>query len=319
MVPFKLDPAFQNYIWGGTLLKEKYNKKTNTTLLAESWELAAHPDGMCHISSGTFSGSSFQEFVWKHPDQLGTKYQNYEEFPLLIKFIDAKEQLSVQVHPNDAFAKSVEHRQGKTEMWYILECKRGASLYIGFDHPISKKEFNERIVDGTILNVLHRVPVKKGDVFFIEAGTIHAIGAGIVLVEIQQNSNLTYRVYDYGRLGIDGKPRPLHVEKALQVTRLERAKERNLHENTIQQRNEFIGQQLVRCDKFSVDHVKINSAYIRKIDESSFLSVLCLDGEGTLQWKNSILSVQKGDSVFVPSSCDEILLSGNTEYLLTTL
>lgn len=120
MVPFKLDPAFQNYIWGGTLLKEKYNKKTNTTLLAESWELAAHPDGMCHISSGTFSGSSFQEFVWKHPDQLGTKYQNYEEFPLLIKFIDAKEQLSVQVHPNDAFAKSVEHRQGKTEMWYIL-------------------------------------------------------------------------------------------------------------------------------------------------------------------------------------------------------
>jgi mannose-6-phosphate isomerase len=176
---------------------------------------SCHPDGPSYLPDGT----TLAAYIAAHPGCLGTDCDKFEQFPILTKFIDAKQNLSVQVHPSNEYALKKEHQYGKTEMWYVLDCLPGAYLYYGFDHEISKEEFAERIKNNTLTEVLNAVPVHKGDCFFIPSGTLHAICQGIVIAEVQQNSNVTYRVYDYGRVSADGKPRALHIEKALDVTR----------------------------------------------------------------------------------------------------
>ena len=195
----KLLPAGKDYLWGGTRLIKEYNKNFNLDKLAETWELSCHPDGLCTIAEGEFAGRTLSEYLdIVGKKVLGTKCEHMEQFPLLIKFIDAKNDLSIQVHPSDEYALTHEGQYGKTEMWYIMDCQPGAFIYYGFKEAISNEEFAERIQNKTLLEVLNKVEVKKGDVFFIEPGTIHAIGSGNLIAEIQQNSNVTYRVYDYG-------------------------------------------------------------------------------------------------------------------------
>ena len=219
MRPFELIPPIKDYIWGGTKLREEFGKESGLERLAESWELSCHKDGVSVISGGEFDGMTLSEFVEEHPEALGKNCGRFEFFPVLIKLIDARDDLSVQVHPDDDYAMRVEGGYGKTEVWYVIDCEEGAELIYGFAEETDSDTFRRAIEEGTLLDIVNRVPVKKGDVFFIEAGTLHAIGKGILIAEIQQNSNTTYRVYDYGRLGADGKPRELHIDKALDVTR----------------------------------------------------------------------------------------------------
>jgi len=193
--PIKLLPAFQDYLWGGTRLKTEYNKKTDLEKVAESWELSNHKAGESIVASGEEAGLTFGEYIKKY-DVIGKRAKEFDFFPILIKFIDAKDSLSVQVHPDDEYSLKNNGEYGKTEMWYVMDCDEGATLYYGFNRTITKEEFRKRIKNNTLLEVLNEVPVKKGDVFFIKSGTVHAIGKGILICEIQQNSNTTYRVYD---------------------------------------------------------------------------------------------------------------------------
>ena len=219
---FKLEPVFKDYIWGGNRLKNDFYKKCDLDIVAESWELCCHKNGTNKISG---TDISLEEFLKENPVALGKNSNKFGTFPVLIKLIDAKDNLSIQVHPDDEYAKKVENSFGKTEMWYVVDCEPDAYLYYGFNREISKDEFRTRINENTLLEVLNKVSIKKGDVFFITAGTVHAICKGTLIAEIQQNSDITYRVYDYGRVGKDGKPRELHVDKAIEVSKLERPAE----------------------------------------------------------------------------------------------
>lgn len=307
--PIKLSPAFKDYLWGGRKLVTDFNKKCDYDKVAESWELSTHKDGSSIICGGDLDGMLFSEYVDKYgAEVLGTNAFKFDFFPILIKFIDAKDNLSIQVHPDDEYALKNEGEYGKTEMWYILDCEDGAGLYYGFQKEISKEEFLERIKNNTILEVLNRVSVKKGDVFFIESGTVHAIGSGIVICEIQQNSNTTYRVYDYDRRDKNGNARELHIEKAAEVSQLKPAKPRN---------NFSDSETLAECKYFKVKKAIINGSRNFEIDDSCFVSVIVTDGDGTLNINDSNISLTKGDSIFIPAQQGTFFVEGNCEIILS--
>ncbi len=312
MAIIKLSPAFKDYIWGGTRLRDEYGKQCDLERVAESWELSCHKDGESRVCSGEDKGLTLSEYIKKHGKTvLGTDCEGFEEFPILIKLIDAKNNLSVQVHPDNEYAQRVEGEYGKTEMWYVVDCDEGASLIYGFDHEISKEEFAGRIEDNTLLEVTNSVPVKKGDVFFIEAGTLHAIGKGILIAEIQQNSNTTYRVYDYGRVGADGKPRQLHVEKAKDVTTLAPAK--SYPETPLEQMDGYTIKLLASCDYFTTYRVDVSSKAVLNADDKSFNSLLILEGEATI----GDIKAVKGESVFIPAGDGEYTIEGRCQLVLT--
>lgn len=326
MYPLKLSPAFKDYLWGGTRLKTDFHKQTPLKKVAESWELSCHKDGNSIIANGRYKGMSLAEYINQEGNTvLGTDCRDFEYFPILIKLIDAYDNLSVQVHPNNEYALKKEGEYGKTEMWYIVDCEPGASLLYGFQHEISKEEFERRIRDNTLLEVTNSVPVHKGDVFFIEAGTLHAIGKGILIAEIQQNSNTTYRIYDYGRVGADGKPRQLHIDKALEVTDLKRpAREPKPQGSTIQ-KNGYNQTLLASCEYFTVTALEIKKSVQLEADETSFHSLLVLDGEAEIVWQNKkvsgemSLTVTKGESIFIPAGMGDYTINGKTNLLFTKI
>lgn len=313
MYILKLNPVFKDYLWGGTKLRDEYGFKSDLTKLAEGWMLSCHKDGENTVENGEFSGKSLTEVVKANPDFLGENGKNFEYFPILIKLIDAKDDLSVQVHPDNDYAMRVEGEYGKTECWYILDCEDGAELIYGFNRAISSEEFKEKIADNTFLEAVNKVKVKKGDLFFIEAGTLHAIGKGILLAEIQQNSNTTYRVYDYGRLGADGNPRDLHVEKAVDVTNCTPPTLSAEPEGSLAEYDGYSRQLLTKCDLFNVEKVSINGEFVDNADEKSFVSILVTDGNGTI---DDIL-IKRGDSLFIPANYGEFAVKGNIEIIVT--
>ena len=201
MPMWKLAPACKDYLWGGEKLREKYHIESDCEPLAEAWVLSCHPDGMSRLAEGEMKGLTLPEAALKYPGNFfGTRCAEFEEFPMLVKLIDAKRDLSVQVHPDDEYARREEHQSGKAEMWMVLEAEPGAALYYGFARAVSRDEIEKSLAENTLIDLLRRVPVQPGDVFYIPPGTVHAIGAGMVIAEIQQSSNVTYRLYDYGRL-----------------------------------------------------------------------------------------------------------------------
>ncbi len=215
--PVKLMPACKEAIWGGHRLKTEYGKESELSVIAETWEVSCHPQGESIVASGPRKGISLREYLrLLGPDSAGKGLEG-KEFPILVKLIDAADRLSVQVHPDDAYARRVEGQFGKNEMWYVVDCEPGAQLLLGLRESCTREELEKAIRENTLVDRMRAVPVQKGDVYFIPAGTLHAIGKGILVAEIQQSSDVTYRVYDYGRLGQDGKPRQLHVKKALDV------------------------------------------------------------------------------------------------------
>ena len=249
------------------------------------------------------------------PAALGKNAAAFENFPVLIKFIDAAKPLSVQVHPSDEYALRVEHEYGKTEMWYVLDCEEGASLYFGVERELTPEEFAQRIADNTLTDVLRRVPVHPGDVFFIEAGTIHAIGAGILICEIQQNSNTTYRVYDYGRVGADGKPRELHVEKAKAVSRLTPS-EPGAGVQPVQVVPGGKVQPLASCKYFTTRRLDVENEMTLDVDETSFVSLVVTQGSGEILGENMV-PFTKGDSLFVPAGSGKVTIKGSCTLIET--
>lgn len=313
MYILKLNPVFKDYLWGGTKLRDEYGFKSDLTKLAEGWMLSCHKDGENTVENGEFIGKTLTEVIKENPDFLGENGKNFENFPILIKLIDAKDDLSVQVHPDNDYAMRIEGEYGKTECWYILDCEDGAELIYGFNRAISSEEFKEKIADNTFLETVNKVKVKKGDLFFIEAGTLHAIGKGILLAEIQQNSNTTYRVYDYGRLGTDGKPRDLHVEKAVDVTNCTPPTRSTTPEGALIECDGYSRQLLTKCDLFNVEKVSINGEFVDNADAKSFVSILVTDGNGII---DDIL-IKKGDSLFIPANYGEFTVKGNIEIIVT--
>jgi mannose-6-phosphate isomerase len=313
MSVLKLKPACKEYLWGGDRLIKEFHKEYDGEKLAETWELSCHPDGASTIVNGPWAGKSLAEYIdASGKEVLGKNCRRFQEFPILIKFIDAKDNLSIQVHPDNSYALKNENQYGKTEMWYVVDCKEGAFLYYGFAKEIDKDEFRERIENNTLLEVLNKVPVQKGDVFFIEAGTIHAIGKDIVIAEIQQNSNVTYRVYDYGRVDKEGKKRDLHIEKALEVTNRKpmlRSRSSSPH--------------LAKCDYFTVDKLNLDGRMMKKmigmVTEDSFANLLIVEGKGVITCNGEQIDFAKGDSLFFPAGCGEFQLEGECEALITTI
>jgi len=290
----KLFPAFKDYLWGGNKLKEKYGKETDTTPCAESWELSFHKDGVTKLISGEPVTSALGA------DVLGENISKFDSFPLLIKFIDARDDLSVQVHPSDEYALKNENSYGKTEMWYIVDAEEGAGIYLGFKKDVTDKEFRRAIEEKRLTELLNFYPVKPGESYFIPSGTIHAIGKGCLICEIQQNSNLTYRVYDYGRRDKNGNERELHVDKAIAVTNL------SLHK-----RKEPCGEFLGVSKYFTVRKISANNKVF--VDNKSFASLTCVCGCGVADG----VRFSAGDTLFVPAGYGECEILGEAEIIMT--
>ena len=285
----KLRAVLKDIIWGGTKLGTEFGKGEGK--IAEAWELAAHPEGDNVIENGAFAGLKLSEY-------LGSA----EHFPLMIKLIDARDRLSIQVHPV------------KTEMWYILDAEPGAKLVYGLREKFNESAFRKALGEGTVESLLHEVPVRPGDVFFIPQGLVHAIGAGILIAEIQENSNVTYRVYDYGRLK-DGKPRELHVDAAMKTIR-------DFTEEEIEAARFSLGKDsdrtIANCPLFKVDHCKVDGE-LTVPAAKPFTSLICVDGEGTLSHDNGTESIRKGDSFFMPEGVGTVKAKGRMELFLTTV
>lgn len=293
-----LKPAYKDYLWGGNRLKDLFNKENDLGIIAESWELSAHPDGQSTVASGKYEGLLFADYL-EHIgiDALGWKYQGLNHFPLIMKLIDASDELSIQVHPNDDYALEHENEYGKSEYWYIIDCEPDSCLYIGFNRDVTKEEVDEATKAGRIEELLNKIEVKKGDRFFIPAGTVHAIGKGCLICEIQQNSNSTYRLYDFNRIDKYGKKRQLDIAKALDV---------------IDYKKYEPGQE---CKYFSVKVKKCLDNGQLNITEESFVAILILEGSGSIEFKDEKLEFTKGDCVFVPASNSRMKLFGNFEYV----
>ena len=307
--PVKLRPAYKDYLWGGLRLKSEFNKNCDLERLAESWELSAHKDGQSRIAGGVHDGLTLSAYldIVGHA-VLGTSCQKYDYFPLLIKLIDAKGDLSVQVHPSDDYALAHEGEYGKTEMWYILDCEEGSSLYYGFSKDVTREAYESAIRDGRLTEILNQVPVKRGDVFFIPAGTVHAIGAGILICEIQQNSNTTYRVYDYNRRDKDGNLRPLHIEKALEVSCLDKSP-------ALPEIPDGDNVLLASCSYFEVRRLRINGEGRIAVGEDSFISLMVTEGGGSLFFDGGRLDFAKGDSLLIPAQAANFRIAGKCEII----
>lgn len=318
--PFLLRPAGKDYLWGGSRLRTEFGKEIELDPLAETWECSVHPAGLSYVASGRNEGKELREVLMEHPEYLGTHPDN-SQFPILVKFIDASKNLSIQVHPTDEYAKSHENGQlGKTEMWYVVDAARDASLIYGLKQSMSKEQVRSAIEDGSIEQYLNRVPVNKGDVFFVEAGTIHGIGAGTLVAEIQESSDLTYRLYDYNRNDKNGKKRELHIDKALDVANLNASTSPRQPMRVSKYKNGSASELLGRCKYFQVERVLLNTErnrlmYSYQTESNSFNVLLCTSGCGVMIGGMDPIYFFKGDCIFVPANSSELKIHGMAEFL----
>ena len=318
--PFLLKPAFKDYLWGGDRLRSEYHKETDLSPLAESWECSTHPDGTS-LALIDQNEIPLTEVLKRHPEILGTHPRTRDTLPILIKLIDAKKDLSVQVHPDDDYARIQEHGSlGKSEFWYVLEAEPGASLVYGFSQDVTEEQIRQGIADGTIRKYLQKVPVKRNDVFFVQAGTVHAIGKGIVIAEIQESSNLTYRLYDYNRRDRNGNLRELHIDKALDVLNLHSSAEPVQPMRLLNYQPGFASEFLTRCRYFQVERILLSaeaSEVSYYTDSSSFEVLMCVQGQGELKGTEFRIPFGKGDTVFVPADSEKMRFTGKAELLRT--
>lgn len=309
----KLRPAFKDYLWGGTKLRERYAKDCDFDVIAESWELSAHPDGPSIVASGRHSGMRFSKYLATvGKEVLGWKCDPLQSFPLLVKFIDAKDNLSVQVHPDDDYALERENQYGKNEMWYVVDAEPGAGLYVGFNRDVTREEVEQRVKNNTIMDVLNFYPTKPGDVFFIPAGTVHAIGAGNLICEIQQSSNCTYRLYDFDRRDKFGNPRQLHLEKALDVLSFEKYVQKDF-----QSGSDHTGRTLCRCKYFESVIYKIAGTEKIQLQKDRFNSIICVSGSGSLRVGDTCMSIAAGECFFIPASEKMLTITGSLSVILS--
>lgn len=315
----KLTPPTKDYIWGGTRLSKEFGILSFDDRQAEAWMLSCHEAGQCTIENGAFKGRTLADVLENEgKDYLGTNCERFSAFPILIKLIDAKDNLSVQVHPDDEYAMKVEGEYGKTEAWYIVDCDDDAEIIFGFREDTDKEAFRKSIENNTLLDYVNRVKVKKGDIFFIEAGTLHAICKGILLAEVQQNSNTTYRVYDYGRLQ-NGKPRELHIEKAVDVTSTKAIDASGKPQGETEKKDGYSETLLTSCDLFTVKRLDVEEKAVLTAGKESFVSLVALEGNGVVMHGDSCVTLYKGDSLFVPAGLGEFEILGEVTVLETRI
>ena len=316
----KLKPAIKDYLWGGRRLVEEYNKESDLDKVAETWEMSNHKDGSSIIVNGKYKDKTFIEYLESEGKNVwGEKADKYDKFPVMIKFIDAKQDLSIQVHPDDEYALKNEGEFGKNEFWYVLDALPDSFLYYGVKEEMNKEQFRERIENGTICDYLNKVQVKKGDCFYIKTGTIHAIGAGIVVAEIQQCSNSTYRVYDFGRVGSDGKQRELHVDKAVEVTNLKPSAKNGEADGEPVDNNAYISTLLTKNEYFTCTKYDVNGEVKLNVDDLSFNSIIVLEGSGKIKSNSQEFDIKKGDSYFIPAGYGSYTICGDASFILTNL
>jgi len=317
LYPLKFETVLKEKVWGGNALVTHYNKKPEGALnIGESWELSAVADNQSVISNGFLAGNNIEEIIEVYMgditgDSIYEKFGN--EFPLLIKFIEAREDLSIQVHPDNDLARKRHNAYGKTEMWYILESEKGSKIYTGFNEGVTKEMYLEAINDGTIANLLNSEDVKSGDIFFTPAGRIHAIGAGTVLVEIQQTSDITYRIFDWNRKSSGKEKRELHTDLALEAIDFTATGKSRIRKDP--ELNKSVN--LVNCEFFSTNIIRFNTTINREYYlYDSFVVYICIEGEFLIRWDESSEKVIKGETVLLPAMIKEIKLEPLGEALL---
>lgn len=301
MYPIKFENLYYERIWGGKDL-EKFRNNVPEGVIGESWDIACHKNGTGKVANGELKGKGFDEVIKEYGNKfLGNSISIAEDFPLLIKLITAKDKLSVQVHPNDEYAKKVENDLGKTEAWYVVDAEEGASLIVG-TKDCDKETFKKAIEDGNLDKYLNKIPVKKGDFFYVQSGLVHAICEGILIAEIQQSSDTTYRVYDYNR------GREIHVEKALDVIDFS-LKGENTQGITIKN-DGYDKTYLCLGEYFTIQKYEVNTSVKEASDEDRFYLFTCVDGEGTIKYNGGEENISMGDSIFIPASLGEYELCG---------
>ena len=308
MKAIKLNPAFKDYLWGGTKLRDEYGKKCDLDKVAESWELSCHKDGCSVVADGEYAGLTLPQYIEKAGKAvLGTDCEKFEYFPILIKLIDAKQNLSVQVHPDNDYAMRVEGEYGKTEMWYVIKAEKGAGLYSGFSEQIDAEEYVKRVENNTIMDVLQRYDVNEGDVFFLPAGRVHAIGAGCFIAEIQQTSNITYRIYDYNRKDANGNGRELHTELAKDAIDYTLYPDYRTHYKG--HTNATV--ELADCKYFTTNLLDLDTIMVRNFSElDSFVVYICMAGKASIRDnKGNEIFVHQGQTVLIPADTEVITIS----------
>jgi len=305
MYPIKFENIYFEKIWGGRDFQNFRNNLPQGNI-GESWDVACHANGTSIIANGEFKGMKISQLIEKLGHKLVGSKISLEKFPLLIKLINAKNELSVQVHPGDSYAEEVEGEMGKTESWYVVEAEEGAELIIG-TKECSKEQFISSIKTGKLEKYLNRVLVKKGDVFFIESGLIHAIGAGVIIAEIQQNSDTTYRVYDYNR------GRQLHIDKAIDVVNLNLKGDCSNIETITE--DGYSKTVYCKCKHFALELYNIETRLIEKSDEERFYIFTCVDGKGKIIWENGKSDIVKGESILIPALLGIYEIRGDVKVL----
>ncbi|MDP2525288.1 type I phosphomannose isomerase catalytic subunit [Maribacter dokdonensis] len=316
MHPLKFKPILKERLWGGTKLKEVFGKPIESDITGESWELSTVPGDISVVANGSLEGKSLQELIDSNGEELLGKsvVERFgKEFPILIKFIDAKQDLSIQLHPNDALAKERHNSFGKTEMWYIMDADPKAELIVGFNKDVTKEEYAESVANDTLLDLLNYEQVKEGDTFFINTGKIHAIGAGVMLAEIQQTSDVTYRVFDFNRKDKDGNLRELHTDLALDAVDYE--KKDDFKVSYSQEKNEV--NTMVDCPYFKTNFIELTeNLELDTINRDSFTILMCVGGEAKISTAEGEVAIKSGETALLPASTQKISLQSTGAKLL---
>ncbi len=311
--PLQFEPILKERIWGGEKLKTVLNKPITSSITGESWELSTVEGDVSIVSNGILKGKSLTELIDAFPGEvLGTAvYKKFgKQFPLLFKYLDAKTDLSIQVHPNDALAKKRHNSFGKTEMWYIMQADENARIIVGFKEKSNAKEYVSHLENKTLLDLLEEVKVKTGDVFFLETGTVHAIGSGLVVAEIQQTSDITYRLYDFDRVDAEGNLRELHIDLALDAINYDKVE---THKNYVKETNK--SNEMVNCPYFTTNYLPLDGIVEVSKTSASFTVYMCTEGAFQLECGTVNYNYKKGDTVLIPAAMNSYTLDGKAVLL----
>jgi len=313
LYPLQFEPILKERIWGGEKLNTLLNKPITSKITGESWELSTVEGDVSQVANGDLKGKSLTELIDESPNEiLGTKvYERFgKQFPLLFKYLDAREDLSIQVHPNDKLAKERHNSFGKTEMWYVMQADTDSRIIVGFKQDSSKEEYVKHLNDNTLVSILDDVKAKAGDVFFLETGTVHAIGAGLVVAEIQQTSDITYRLYDFDRVDAQGNKRELHVDLALDAINYDRVETQKKYDSKTNESNV-----VVDCPYFTTNFIPLDGKVEVSKSGETFTVYMCIEGSFEIEYNGFKNTYGKGDTVLIPAAINAFVLNGNASIL----
>jgi mannose-6-phosphate isomerase len=317
LYPLLFKPVYKDYPWGGTRIPETFHRDLPPGIYAESWEISDREDGMSLVTNGPLTGKAIREILQADAEAILGSNVAGTKFPLLIKLIDAKQKLSVQVHPNDETAAKF-GGEAKTEMWYLLG-DNNTRIFCGLNDGVTKESFLQAVADGTSGDTMRPVPVKKDDAVFVRGGRVHAIDAGCLILEIQQNSNTTYRIYDWGRMGNDGKPRPLHIEQALDVINWDDHENPLVEPELLVDTDTFQRWEILQCEYFRVEKLTFHEPQHEAPDGTTFHALFVAEGKTTLSWGDETLEAPAGTSILIPAALPAYTLAGEATVLRTTI